>query len=197
MKENYHVGFFNAKIKDENDKSVPFGNYCWWLRTSSGIPMDTEVELQDHTAYHGFENEFYAEVKDKEGYPVQEGIFCWYVKCIRECKPFVTKTEITEIDVKNWEAFIYSTVKDSDDLNVPDGNICYNLSDLPIDMTIDSSTEIESNSQLYAMIVDKEGVVIDRGILYTTDDNSTYISSDEFIEDEHTVKFKLKEDSNG
>lgn len=201
MKETDVAGFFSGKVTDENNIKVPFGNYCWWLRQSSGIPMETSVGLEDKTAYHGFQNEFTATVNDNMGYPVQSGIFCWYVKCIRECKPFVTKTDITEVDVRNLEAFIHTTVKDSDDLNIKEGNVCYNLSDLPVTITAEDDIDEDDLSPdgLYAMIVDKDGVVIDRGRFITEIVNnetvSTYISTDDIVDDNKTIKFKLQEDN--
>lgn len=200
MKETSDVGFFNGRVKDEYDINVPFGKYCWWLRTSSGIPMETETKVTDTTAYHGFQNEFTATITDEMNYPVQDGIFCWYVKCIRECKPFVTKTEITDVDVRNIKTFINATVKDIDGLNINESTVCFNLSDLPIDITSEDIPEEDlSPDGLYAMIVDQDGVVIDRGKFITETVNgnvvSTYISSDEFVEDERTIKFKLQEDN--
>lgn len=208
--------FFSSQIIDDENQKVLFGNYCWYLRKSTGIPMSTTSEANDTEAYHGLNNEFYSTVTDSEGYPVTDGIFCWYIKCIRECRPFVTKTEITSTDVKNLKAFLRAKVTDRDDIPVPDGDICYSYTDEPIDeMAFDISkmpvefsaknldTNQLSNNGLRAVIVDKDGVVIDRGKFVTiTDDGetvSTYVSSDGDDDEDNTedeeniVEFKLQE----
>lgn len=202
-KESDIATFFSSRIVDEENNKVPFGRYCWWLRNTSGIPLKTESTVNDTTAYHGFDTEFYAEVKDDMGYPVKDGIFCWYVKCIRECKPFVTKTKITDFDVRNIKTFINSMVTDIDDLPVDVSNVCFSLSDFPIDISVEDGSDIvpseDEPNQLYAMIVDKDGVVIDRGKFITENTEngvmSMYVSSDDIVEDEKTLKLKLKEDN--
>lgn len=209
---------YNARVIDDHNKKVLYGNFEWYLRRTM-IDVATSVSMPDYQSMkYGAEDCVTATVTDVDGYGVSDGVIEWFIRCFRGCRPYesITSLEDTFIDVDTLEGLISAIVTDADGYKLLEGDVMFSFDDTPIDMetldnmettfnvsslplTFNLDREVADNSNLAAMIVDSDGTVIDVGNLVseTVDDNTVvnYVSSDDVDIDEETVKIEIKENN--
>lgn len=213
------TGLYNARVIDEKNQNVFYGDFVWYLRKYNG-GLKTIVNLPDsQTMYKGFTDCIFANLTDEDGYPVQDGEFDFYLRCMKACRPFLSKTVIDYATALegNMDTYLSALVTDYDNFVVDSGDVEFSFDDtllsvdnpetpLAMDLTglpisFRSNVSDISSPYMRAMITDENGDVIDVGEFITEDTSngrvSTYVSSNNIKEDGDMLEFRLRGKDNG